>query len=371
VARRPPLTSSAVRRLVGVFAIALVFVAPAGTDAALKRVLVASNFNRPVQAVAPRSAASGTLYVVEQQGRILRWRSGHGRVVVQDIRGLVNYDGGERGLLSLAFNPNFATSHTLYVYYTNSTGDNEVDAYKMNSTGTRVVAGSRRHLLTIRHRSASNHNGGTLVFGPDNRLYLSTGDGGGGCDPDENAQNLSSRLGKLLQLSGTKVRIYGYGLRNPFRISFDRQTGDLWIGDVGQDSREEIDFLPAAQLPAPAENYEWDVMEGSIASGCSNNGYKGIRPHHDPIYDYPRTDGTTVIGGFVYRASAIPEAVGRYFFGDFGSGRIWSFVQAGGAVTGFRTEPFTVSQLSSFGEGPKGGLYMVSLGGSIYQLRAA
>jgi len=154
-------------------------------------------------------------------------------------------------------------------------------------------------------------------------------------------------------------------------MSFDRLTGDLYIGDVGQDSREEVDFLPKGQLPRPAENYEWDVMEGAVASGCPNNGLKGTGPQKDPIYDYGRAAGTTVIGGFVYRASAIPEAQGRYFFGDFGSGNVWSFVQAGGAATDFREEPFDVSQLSSFGEGPKGALYMVSLGGSIYQLRAA
>jgi len=359
-----------VRRLVGVFSIALILAAPAGADAALKRVLVASGFTRPVQVVSPRSARSATLYVVEQPGRIIRSRYGM-RNVVLDIRGRVNYDGGERGLLSLAFHPNFATNRYFYVYYTDNSGNNEVDRYKMNSNGTRAISGSRRHLATIKHPFHANHNGGTLAFGPDHRLYLSTGDGGGGCDPEENAQNLARRLGKLLQIAGTTVRIYGYGLRNPYRMSFDRATGDLWIGDVGQSSREEIDFLPAAQLASPAENYEWDVMEGNLSGTCSNNGFKGSGPHKGPIYDYPRSDGSTVIGGFVYRGAPQGDARGRYFFGDFGSGRIWSFVQSGGAVTDFRTEPFTVSSLSSFGEGPKGGLYMVSLGGSIYQLRSA
>jgi glucose/arabinose dehydrogenase len=359
-----------VRRFAGVILVTLALSAPAVADGALKRTLVASGFTRPVQVVSPRSATSGTLYIVEQPGRIIRFRGGS-RTVVLDIRGRVGYDGGERGLLSLAFNPRFATNRSFYVYFTNNSGNNEVEAYKMNAAGTRVLAGTRRHLVTILHPTYANHNGGTLAFGPDNLLYLGTGDGGSGCDPSGNAQNLSSRLGKLLQLSGTRVRIYGYGLRNPYRMSFDRLTGDLYIGDVGQDSREEVDFLPKGQLPRPAENYEWDVMEGAVASGCPNNGLKGTGPQKDPIYDYGRVAGTTVIGGFVYRASAVPEAQGRYFFGDFGSGNVWSFVQAGGAATDFREEPFDVSQLSSFGEGPKGGLYMVSLGGSIYQLRAA
>jgi hypothetical protein len=358
-----------VRRLAGVFVIALVLSAPAGADAALKRVLVAGGFNSPVQVVAPRGGASGTIYVVEQPGRIIRWRSGS-RTVVQDIRGLVRY-GGEEGLLSLAFNPNFAKNRTFYVYYTNNSGNNEVNAYKMNSSGTKVVAGTRRHLVTISHPTNANHNGGTLAFGPDNFLYLGTGDGGSGCDPPENAQNLSSRLGKLLQLYGTRVRIYGYGLRNPWRMAFDRLTGDLYIGDVGQSAREEVDFLRRNELPLPAENYEWDAFEGDLANTCENQGLKGSGPQKDPIYDYPRSEGSTVVGGFVYRATTIPEAQGRYFFGDFGSGDIWSFVESGGAVTDFREEPFNVSQLSSFGEGPKGGLFMVSLGGSIYQLRPA
>lgn len=318
--------------------------------------------------VSPRSAASGTIYVVEQPGRIIRFRGGTRRVVL-DIRGRVGYDQGERGLLSLAFNPRFATNHTYYVYFTDNSGNNEVEAYKTNSAGTRTVAGTRRHLATILHPTYANHNGGTLAFGPDNLLYLGTGDGGSGCDPNENAQHLSSRLGKLLQLNGTTVRIYGYGLRNPYRMSFDRVSGDLWIGDVGQADREEVDFLPKAQLPRPAENYEWDVKEGTLSGTCPNDGYKGTGPHKDPIYDYGRGAGGTVIGGFVYRASAIPEATGRYFFGDFLSSHIWSFPSAG-APAGLRQEPFDVSQLSSFGEGPKGGLYMVSLGGSIYQLRA-
>jgi glucose/arabinose dehydrogenase len=359
-----------VRPAVGVFLTALVFALPASADAALRRAFVAGGFNNPVQVVAPRSAPSGTLYVVEQPGRIIRWRNGS-RTVVLDIRGRVRF-GGEEGMLSLAFNPNFQVNRSFYVYFTNEAGNNEVEAYKMNSTGTKAVAGTKRDLLTVQHPGNSNHNGGTLVFGPDNFLYLSTGDGGSGCDPPENAQNLSSRLGKLLQLYGTRVIVYGYGLRNPFRMSFDRLNGDLYIGDVGQSAREEIDFLPRGQLPRPAENYEWDAFEGDLADTCENEGLKGSGPRKGPIHDYPRSDGGTVIGGFVYRGGAIPEAEGRYFFGDFVSGNVWSFVQAGGAATSLRDEPFNFAQfdLVSFGEGPKGGLYMVSHGGTIYQLRA-
>ena len=353
---------------VGVFLAALTLALPATADAALRVASVASGFNTPVQVVSPRSAPSGTLYVVEQPGRLVRWRNGS-RTVVLDIRGRVGFSGGEEGLLSAAFNPNFAENRLFYVYFTNPSGNNEVEGYKMNSTGTRVVSGTRRDLVTINHPTFGNHNGGTLAFGRDNLLYLSTGDGGGGCDPGENAQDPTSRLGKILQIYGTRVRIVASGLRNPYRMSFDRLNGDLFIGDVGQDTWEEIDFVANGGLAAHP-NFEWDVREGNHPSGCTTLGFKGSGPHRPPIHEYSGPNRETVIGGFVYRGGAIPEADGRYFFGDFLSGDVWSFIESGGVRTAFREEPFNVSQLVSFGEGPKGGLYLVSRSGTIYQLRA-
>jgi glucose/arabinose dehydrogenase len=214
----------------------------------------------------------------------------------------------------------------------------------------------------------ANHNGGLVLFGRDGKLYVGMGDGGAGGDPENRAQNLGTLLGKLVTINvdraGAKPQIAASGLRNPWRFSFDRATGDLWIGDVGQSSWEEIDFTPRAQLPG-LENYGWDVYEGKAV-------YERKRPSRGtlvfPVHVYGRGQGCTVIGGFVYRGSAVPAARGRYFFGDLCEGTIWSLRRVGGKVRQLRREPFRVPSLASFGEDANGELYLVSLEGAVFRL---
>jgi glucose/arabinose dehydrogenase len=214
----------------------------------------------------------------------------------------------------------------------------------------------------------SNHNGGQLQFGPEGDLYVGMGDGGGGGDPRAYAQNLSSRLGKLLRRdidrTGSSWEIVGYGLRNPWRFSFDRGTDNLYIADVGQGEWEEIDFTP--RNSPGLENYGWDVFEGTHEfedKQPSGNGKLVF-----PIYEYSHGQGCSVTGGYVYRGKAIPSAQGRYFFGDFCLGTIWSLVVVNGEATDVRTHSINVDSLSSFGEGRNGELYAVSLGGAVYRI---
>lgn len=342
----------------GVAFAALALALPAVADGGVRKVLVAGNFAMPVQVDAPRGTRG--IFVVEQGGRVIRLRGGS-RSVFLDIRDLVG-SGGERGLLSIAFHPRYGDNGRFFVYYTNRSGHSVVARYRANSRRTRARESTRKRVLFVR-QPFSNHNGGTLRFGPDRKLYLGLGDGGGACDPDENAQDPGTKLGKLLRKDSKGWRIVGLGLRNPWRMSFDRATGDLYIGDVGQDDREEIDYLPVARLPLPAENYQWDVREGSIRSGCEHAGW-GPGERVAPVHDYGRDQGFTVIGGFVYRGSDMTRQRGRYFFGDLG-GSVW---RADRRTLANRRQVASVSQLVSFGENRKGELFAVSHSGSIYKL---
>jgi glucose/arabinose dehydrogenase len=197
------------------------------------------------------------------------------------------------------------------------------------------------------------------------------GDGGSGGDPENRAQNLQSRLGKLLRLdvdrAGADWEIAGYGLRNPWRFSFDRTTGDLYIGDVGQSAWEEIDFLRRSRL-SELVNYGWDVLEGSHE--YENKSPNGAGALVGPIFEYNHDQGCSVTGGYVYRGAKIASAKGRYFFGDYCSGTVWSFVVRGGKAANVKRHPFEVSQLSSFGENARGELFLVSQSGRIYRLAA-
>src|SRR5439155_22221061 len=212
----------------------------------------------PVGLAAPRSEV-GRLYVVEQAGRIIVLGGGHRRVFL-DIRRLVR-SGGEQGLLSVAFDPNYGRNHRFYVDYTDRNGDTRVVQYRSN--GPRSLPGTARGLLFV-DQPYTNHNGGQLAFGPDGRLYVGMGDGGSENDPQNRGQNLQTRLAKLLRIDvnakPARVELAAYGLRNPWRFSFDRATGDLWIGDVGQNRWEEVDYTPR-QSPG-IEDYGWSVYEG-------------------------------------------------------------------------------------------------------------
>jgi hypothetical protein len=317
--------------------------------------------------LAPAPGEKRRLYVVEKEGRIRVVAKGKLREEpFLDIADVVGSEGSEQGLFSVAFHPGYAANRLFYVSYTNLDGDSEVVEYR--SDGVRAIPGSRRLLLFV-DQPYDNHNGGQLAFGPDGLLYAGFGDGGLQGDPADNAQTLSSRLGKVLRLDVDELQpmpsLAAYGARNPWRFSFDRLTGDLWIADVGGGQREEVDFLPAG---SGLVNLGWDVYEGTVLrdDGILTPGGTLVFP----VHEYSHAAGRcSITGGFVYRGRAIPDAVGRYFYGDFCTGEVESFrLGADGKATDRRAEPVTVPLLSSFGEGPRGELYLLSLEGSVYRL---
>jgi glucose/arabinose dehydrogenase len=328
----------------------------------LRLVPVASRFASPTYVTAPRTER-GRLYVVEQAGRIVVLEGGRRRVFL-DIRRLVR-SGGEQGLLSVAFHPSYATNRRLYVDYTDRNGDTRVVQYRSN--GDRALPGSAQQLLFV-NQPYPNHNGGQLAFGPDGKLYVGMGDGGSAGDPENRAQSLDSSLGKLLTLdtavSAPRPEVAAYGLRNPWRFSFDRATGALYIGDVGQGAWEEVDITP--RQSAGPENYGWNVYEGRARYTSKTPTPGGHLVF--PVAVYSHSKGCSVTGGYVYRGRKLPRVRGRYFYGDYCSGRVWSLRWRNGRVTSRRREPFRVPQLSSFGEDARGEVYLVTLNGTIYRL---
>ena len=306
------------------------------------------------------------VFIVEQQGRIrvvLR-----GRLLAApflDIRRLVTA-GGEQGLLSVAFHPRYAQNRRFFVNYTDRNGDTRVVQYRANRAGTAALPTTARRLLFV-NQPYPNHNGGQLAFGPDRRLYVGMGDGGSGGDPENRAQNMRTLLGKLVAINVDAARprpvIDALGLRNPWRFSFDRATGDLYIADVGQNAFEEINYLPRAS--PGVENYGWDVYEGRSRFESKQPGTGRLV---FPVQVYSHGEGCSVTGGFVYRGSAIPALRGRYLYGDYCSATVWSLRIAGGRATELRREAFRIPELSSFGEDAAGELYATSLGGQVYKL---
>jgi glucose/arabinose dehydrogenase len=358
------------RRLLGCLAVVALAGAAAGValarsdrPAALGIVRVASGLQRPVFVTAPRSQP-GRLYVVEQAGRIRVLVNGKLRAQpFLDIRSRVGSAGNEQGLLGLAFDPGYAKTRLFYVDYTDRSGDTRVVAFRSN--GTRAILSSARQLLHVA-QPYSNHNGGMVAFGPDRRLYVGMGDGGAGGDPENRAQNPAEPLGKLLRvdtLGKAAPSPRAIGLRNPWRFSFDRATGDLYIGDVGQNAIEEVDYAPAGT--SGLLNFGWRVYEGRSAY---QQGQLGPGALTMPIAQYSHDEGCSVSGGYVYRGKAVRAAAGRYFYGDYCSGTVWSLTARGSAVSSPRREAFRVVELSSFGEDAAGELYLVSLSGSIYRL---
>ena len=314
------------------------------------------------------------LYVAQKTGQVVVLRAS--RVLPRpllDLSGEVS-GGGEQGLLGLAFSPD---GRFLYVNFTDRVGDTHVTEFAVRDNG--LSLGSRRDVLRV-DQPYSNHNGGNLVFGPDGFLYIGLGDGGSGGDPEDHAQDPGSLLGKMLRIdprpSGGRPysvpddnpfiggegrpEIWALGLRNPWRYSFDRDTGDLWIGDVGQSDREEIDVLPAGS--PGGTNFGWDGYEGTLA-------FERPLPRDavPPVYDYGRDLGATVVGGYVYRGQAIPALRGAYLFGDYYNPRIRALVPRPGEVRHVALD-LQVDSLSSFGEDAAGELYLLSLGGPVYRL---
>jgi glucose/arabinose dehydrogenase len=338
---------------------------PAGEAAApALRLEQVASVTAPLHVAAPRSEPN-RVYVVEQDGRIRVLQNGRLRTFL-DISSRVR-SGGEQGLLSVAFHPRYARNRRFYVNYTDVNGHTRVVEYRSNRT--RALPRTARHLLFVRQPYA-NHNGGQLAFGPDGHLYVGMGDGGSAGDPENRAQNLGSRLGKLLRLDvdrrGARWEIAGYGLRNPWRFSFDRANGDLYIGDVGQNAWEEIDYT--ARNSPGLENYGWDVYEGRAVYERKEPSAAGrlVGPVH--VYANGGSE-CSVTGGFVYRGPAIPALRGRYVFGDFCSGVIWTLRIANGDAVDVRRERIRVANLSSFGEDARGELYATSLLGRVYRIR--
>ena len=332
----------------------------ASTSAAqLRLVPVARGFQSPVLATqAP--GEPGRVYVVEQPGRIRVVEKG--RVLpgaFLDIRSRVAY-GGEQGLLGLAFSPRYARDHTFYVNYT-AKPDGATWVARYRARNGRAVPASAQQILRIAQPYA-NHNGGNLVFGPDGRLWVGMGDGGSGGDPEHRAQNPDSLLGKMLRLDVRQPKptpqIFAIGLRNPWRFSFDRKTKDLWIGDVGQSAIEEIDHLPRSTTGLV--NFGWNVYEGTTRYSDNPLGPGQLV---QPVAQYSHDNGCSVTGGYVYRGNEVPRLRGRYVFGDYCSGTIWSMPAGGGAM---RVEPVKVPELTSFGQSLDGNqLYAVSQRGTV------
>ena len=268
----------------------------------------------------------------------------------------------------MAFSPHYATNHLFYVSYTNLQGNSRVAVYR--SANGHGVRSSGRILLAL-HQPYSNHNGGQLEFDKRGYLYTGFGDGGSGGDPEEHAQNVHSRLGKLLR-SRTKTpdgrwAIVGLGLRNPWRFSFDSKTDNLWIGDVGQNEWEEVDFRSAARLDRLA-NYGWSRYEGYAVYDAGHT-YTNAGARKRPALVYRHQNGRcSVTGGYVYRGSAVPAARGRYFYGDYCTGEVWSFGTGPHGRTSSPVDSGNVPSLSSFGTNGHGELFALSLDGTLYRL---
>ncbi|HMG26055.1 MAG TPA: PQQ-dependent sugar dehydrogenase [Acidimicrobiia bacterium] len=326
------------------------------------------------------------LYVTEQVGRVRAMRDGalDPRPVL-DITDQVG-SGGERGLLGIAFSPD---GSKLYLYYTNRDGDIRVDEYPMS--GNAVDTGSRRQLLAVDHPAAPNHNGGQLSFGPDGKLYMGLGDGGGAGDAGAghveggNAQSRDTLLGKILRIDptpsggapysipsdnpfaggGGMPEIWAYGLRNPWRFSWDRETADMWIADVGQNQWEEIDFVRAGR--GAGANYGWNRVEGNHEfSGAAPAGAVG------PIHEYSHAGGgCSISGGYVYRGSKIPGLTGQYLFSDYCDSTIRSIRERGGKVADQRDLGLKANQVTAFGQDQDGQLYVLSQGDGVQRVDPA
>jgi glucose/arabinose dehydrogenase len=332
----------------------------AASPSSLRLVRIVGGLERPVYATqAP--GEPNRIYVVEQPGRIRVVERGRLRATpFLNLVPRVESGGNEQGLLGLAFSPTYARDGTFYVNYS-LRGDGDTIVARYRARNGRVV-GTGRTILRV-EQPYSNHNGGNLAFGPDGRLWVGLGDGGAGGDPENRAQNMDTLLGKMVRLDVRRTQpapeIVALGLRNPWRYSFDRRTGVLWIGDVGQGSLEEIDRL--ARPGTGLVNFGWDVYEANARFEDKELGPGRLV---QPVAQYGRGAGCSVTGGYVYRGPSIPRISGRYVFGDYCSGNIWSMPAVGGPI---RLESVKLPGLSSFGEGLRGELYAVGHEGVVYR----
>ena len=355
--------------------------APAARGVKLTRI---GSFDSPVYVTAP-PGDTHRVFVVEQTGRIRVVRDGRKRSTpFLDLRDRVGCC-GERGLLSMAFAPDYSRSRRFYVYYTNRSGDTRVVEFRRSGSPDRAVKASARTVLT-QDQPEPNHNGGLVLFGPDGLLYIGLGDGGGANDQHGsfgNGQNLGTLLGKILRIdprasggrpysipadnpfvgrSGARGEIYAYGLRNPWRFSFDRATGDLAIADVGQNAVEEIDF--ARRGGARGLNYGWRVFEGRRVNFSDERAPGAV----GPVLTYGHGGGAcSITGGVIVRDRRLGSLVGRYLYGDYCVGRVRAVRLGPGSASGDRSLGLSVSHLSSFGEDASGRVYATSTDGPVYR----
>lgn len=343
------------------------------------------NFERPLfLAAAPDG--SDRLFILEQAGRVL-WFENRTNVTGRDVNVALDLTGepvrrqnNEEGLLGLAFHPNFADNHYVYLHYSASgPRRNVVSRWTMNAEATRILPDSEQVILEV-DQPWGNHNGGDIHFGLDGLLYITLGDGGAGGDPHGNGQDLGTLLGAILRIDvdhpddgkaygipadnpfvntqGARPEVYAYGLRNVWRFSFDPKTGTLWAGDVGQNAKEEIDII------TKGGNYGWNPREGF----SPYNGGEKTPDMIDPVVDHNRKEAASITGGFVYHGNAIPALKGAYIYGDYVTGIIWSLRYDGGKVTEHIKFDSTVPEIASFGLDKDGELYICSLKGGIYKL---
>ena len=350
-------------------------------DVALEKL---GDFEAPLFVAQP-PGESDDLFVVQQGGQLIRLEPDGSTSVFLDIAGEITA-GGEQGLLSVAFAPDFQRSGLFYVDYTDTEGDTRVVEYRAGADGS-ADPSSRRELLRIEQPYA-NHNGGLLLFGPDDKLYVGTGDGGSAGDPERNAQDLGSLLGKILRIDprppgpsgdlpytvpadnpfartdGARGEIWAYGLRNPWRFSFDAERGWLAIGDVGQESSEEVDLV----TDGAGANFGWSAFEGDERFNADQQAPDAI----PPALTYPREgDNCSVTGGYVVRDRGLPSLFGRYLYGDYCAGELRSFsAEPGARASDDRALGVSLESLSSFGTDNDGAIYATSLSGPVYRLVA-
>ena len=356
-------------------------------DSVLALETVVSGLNIPLYLTAP--AGDPRLFIVEKDGRIRIYKNGSLLPApFLDLTSLTT-KGSEQGLLGLAFDPNYAANGRFYVSYTTpgptNGGSSIIARYHVSSGNADLADPASDTLILSLAQPETNHNGGGIGFGPDGMLYIGFGDGGGGGDPLGTGQDRTDLLGSMLRIdvSGATYaspadnpyashatfshELWNYGLRNPWRWSFDRQTGDLYIADVGQNAYEEVNVQPAAS--GGGQNYGWNIMEASHCYNARTCNQSGLTL---PVVTYGHSDGCAVTGGYVYRGNAVPAVQGQYFYSDACSGFIRSFRWSGGGITGQKQwSSLTISGVNSFGEDGQGELYVMTYDGTLYRLTAA
>jgi glucose/arabinose dehydrogenase len=354
---------------------------PVGAGARLEQVV--AGLSSPLYLTAP--PADARLFIVEKTGGIRIVKEGALlEAPFLDLSAKVS-NGSEQGLLGLAFDPEYATNGRFVVHYTDLAGNTVLSRLQVSADPDRADPASEQLILAV-PQPAPNHNGGQVAFGPDGFLYLGLGDGGGGGDPQGRGQDLSDLLGSILRIDvragdpyivpadnpfvgspAARAEIWSYGLRNPWRFSFDRANGDLYIADVGESQREEVDVSTQADGGGRAANYGWSVMEGSRCfrgPGCDQTGLTL------PVLEYSHQEGCSITGGYVYRGSVIPSLQGHYLYADLCGGWVRSFRNAGGAATDQASWPSLSpgGPILSFGEDSAGELYVLQAGGGVFKI---